>query len=222
MLNWIPRTIPEFTDHGILHSTNVLRNIIKIHENCVKFTQNEKYILAIASFVHDFGCLINRDRHNYLTLEMLDKGFVDIKEHVSYEEYNSLCQTILSHKKDYDLNLIFENLSKEINLKKICPLFRLADSSDIGKRRIAPKIYKILLEYNMLSEKSKKIWASHLSIEDIEYYDRDIEIYVNDLITSDFCLNDFKIDIDIINEYLEKTDQSLFNLKIIFVPKKSK
>lgn len=219
ILNWIPRTIPEFTDHGILHSTNVVKYLIKINENCTPFNQHEKFILSLASLLHDIGCLIDRDKHNYISVNMLENESSDLKCRINEEDFSSLCQVILSHKKDYDLRLIFEDRQDDVDLKKICPLFRLSDASDIGKKRISDKIFKLMKNYDMLSEKSKTIWESHLAINDIDYEKSTVHAYVNDLVKSEYCLNDFMSELDIINKYYKHINNPTLDLKVNYKKK---
>ena len=50
LLHYIPRGIPEFTNHGSLHTVNVLRYVDYLTKQYpLPFTKEEKFILALAT-----------------------------------------------------------------------------------------------------------------------------------------------------------------------------
>lgn len=201
---WIPRSIPNFTDHGILHTVNVIKNISKL-DNYTKLSEREKFILVLAAILHDIGCIIDRDLHNFHTVELLNRPeYSDFIDELTEDEALSLIQVILAHSKNYNLEIIIETLAEDIRLDLICPLFRLSDALDISTSRIQGVLFSILTDYNKLSEKSKKIWESHVAISDISVEGNKIIVETRDLFKNEYCLNDLLTEIVPINVHLLK------------------
>ena len=217
ILQWIPRSIPNHTDHGLLHATNVMTNIMKFDNNYVDFSEREKFILLLASIFHDIGCIINRKNHHFNSLEILERDeFKEFRDLLNEEEYISLQQVIVSHSRSYNLNIVIENPAEDIRLDLICPLFRLADSLDVGSSRIDMLVFKILRDYNLLNEKSNKIWESHTSILEVNIKKQEIIIETRDIFLNEYCLMNIIEEVDPINIYLEKKGYKKFHVKFVY------
>lgn len=223
LLQWIPRGIPEHTDHGVLHSINVLgyvNQLVRQYPVPNGFTEEEKYIMALAAILHDIGCIAGRENHNERTVRILSKPqFEFIRYLLGPVLYRALECVIISHSKQFDLNHIPDDPSPEIRLKIISSIFRIADVCDINALRIKKLLLDVLLEEKLLEPKSEEIWRSHLEIENIIIKENKIipKIYSKELANS--CLIDIKKDIDSVNPVLSYLGLPIFLLKPEIVEK---
>lgn len=219
ILAWIPSILPDFTDHGKLHSQNVLKNIHDIiHEYPRKFTENEKFLLVLSSKIHDIGCIYGRDNHEINSVKMVDEYFFpNMKEMGTELEIgltNCLKQVIISHVSDYDFRQIIDYPPDDVNLKLICPLFRLADGLDLNTKRVSPALFDILSKNHRLNEISESIWKSHLSVQNVSIKCTEITMWINDFAYSGYCINKMYKEIDIINNFFIDNNFPRFTLKI--------
>jgi len=215
LLSYIPRGIPGYTDHGILHSINVLgfiQDVVK--EYPVEFSEEERHLLALASVLHDIGCIVKREKHNQITLQLLDKNrFRFLRQMIGALNYGALRQVILAHSREFDFAEIPKDPSRKIRLKLICPIFRLADACDIGQSRVMNLLFEILVEEGLLDVKSKKIWESHLAIENVLLEGTTIKPRVYDLKLAKYCIDELKDELQLINDALSEIDNPFFLLK---------
>lgn len=214
LLHWIPRGIPEFTDHGVLHSTNVLRYVRDlVTEYEVKFHDEEKYLLALSALLHDIGCIAGREEHNLRTIEILTMPqFEFFRILIGPMFCRALEQIIISHSIEYDLNQIPADPSPEIRLKLISAIFRLADACDVSALRVKQLVFDVLNKEGKLEEKSIDIWRAHLEIENILIKGNKLIPNVYDLELAEYCLDDLKEEIDSVNPILTEMGLPAFEL----------
>lgn len=215
LLHWIPRGIPEHTDHGILHSTNVLRYIRDIsNEYPIKFKEEERFILALSAVLHDLGCLTGRENHNEKTLKILAKNQFDLLRFLLGSlHYRVLQQVIIAHSRSFYLNQISDDPSPDIRLKFISAIFRLADACDISSLRVKKLLLEILVEEDLLDKTSEKIWKSHLQIENILIKETKIKPQIYNKTLAKTCLDALEEEIDSVNGVLSENSFPIFTLE---------
>lgn len=223
LLHWIPRGIPEYTDHGILHSSNVLRNVRNlVTEYPVTFTEDEKYILALSAILHDIGCLIGRDSHNEKSIKILSKPqFETFRIEIGSLFYRALQVVIIAHSKNYDLNKIPADPSPDIRLKFISAIFRLADAIDVNALRVKELLLEILVDENLLDNASEAIWRSHLEIENILIEKNILKPQIYDITVAKHCLDELEKELSSINPILSKLNYPVFLLEPEIIEKDS-
>lgn len=214
LLHWIPRGIPEYTDHGVLHTRNVLRYVRDlVTEYSVEFFDEEKYLLALSAVLHDIGCIAGKEEHNRRSIEILSMPqFEFFRILIGPMFYRALEQIIISHSKNYDLSQIHADPSPEIRLKFISSIFRLADACDISALRVKQLVFDVLVKEEKLEKKSIDIWRSHLEIENILIIGNRIKANVYDLDLAKFCLNNLEEEIESINPILTEMGLPVFEL----------
>jgi len=167
LLHYMPRGIPEYTDHGVLHSQNLMTLLCGFVQNWAgePFTNEERYLLSLAVWLHDVGCLLGRERHNEKSVNLLrHPRFSYIDSLLSGDLQSCLKYIIISHVTDYDLKEVPKKpIHEKVRLRLVCATFRLVDGCDITDARTKPVLYDILKTYSLLEEGSIKYWESHLS-----------------------------------------------------------
>jgi len=81
ILNYLPRAIPDYTDHGVQHSNNLIRIFRNFLRNLQCFdlslSEEEKWLVCLAIWLHDVGCLVTKEqekeKHNLYSVEILQR-----------------------------------------------------------------------------------------------------------------------------------------------------
>jgi len=222
ILAYVSAVIPEFTDHGKLHSENVFRYVCEIIKNYpVELTEPEKKLLVLASKLHDIGCVYGRENHELHTIRILDEYYLTkLQQNLTMEEINCLKQIIISHVNDYNFNYIISNPIKNIRLNLLCPIFRLCDGLDLNIHRINDVLFNILKQREVLPENSMNIWLSHRAIQNISIKTTNITIWINNFIDSGYCINKLGSEIKEINSFLKDNNFPQFIMKVRTVDSK--
>ena len=200
LLFFVPRSIPEFTDHGVRHSERIeqiIRNLlIPICNKSVDTELNEYecFCLIASCWLHDLGCIISRENHGIRSAQI-------VNEHLSHlfrgiDNLEPYILKIISTHTDSDEDkkngtMSLSNLIDEVEIETIGPdiidktkikvkliasLFRLADACDICMDRAPSLVYKLIEED--LPEPSKKIWRAHLEITKISINSQKKAFYI--------------------------------------------
>lgn len=175
-----------YTNHGIRHSENVLTFLEKMQEICGKngFSLNEaeKLILECACWLHDIGCIRDRESHARHSVDIIrtlcEKGLLNlgiIKEQVEYVVY-------AHSKKGIKLEDVEEiqpitGIADKVRLRYICALFKLADECDITRLRAPRAVYEILKD--KLPADSKLWWLGHDNVINIDFLPEEGKILVH-------------------------------------------
>jgi hypothetical protein len=219
ILSWIPAVLPNYTDHGKLHTYNLLDNILKVlNQYPIKLEELEKKLLIVSAFLHDIGCILGRENHNFNSIKILNKYYkkwlIDEYSNLTIGEYNCIEQIIVSHSKKFDFNNIIDYPDTKIRLQLLCAIFRLCDALDYNSRRINNILYDVLINENILDEESNKIWLSHKSIQNIEIKETEIIIWINNFENPYYCVENLRDELEEINKLLKNNDCDQFKLTI--------
>jgi hypothetical protein len=167
LLHYLPGSEPSYTDHGVLHSQNLMRLLSNFLNNWTgtAFTNEEKYLLSLAVWLHDIGCLLGREKHNEKSVQLLNHPrFSFLDNFLNGDLKACLSNIIIAHASKYDLKKIPRTqINENVRLDLCCVTFRLIDGCDITDARTKPILYDILDSYHLISDESKPFWRCHLS-----------------------------------------------------------
>jgi exopolyphosphatase/pppGpp-phosphohydrolase len=221
LLNRVSQGVPEFTDHGIIHTNNVLNNVCNLIQEYpvpVKFTEDERFLLVLAAITHDIGCVVSRDNHDEKSVKILQsKHFKFLLEAIGDLNFSALIKIIKWHRKKQDLEALGQDPCNEIRLKLISAIFRLADACDMSRSRINRLVMDILLEEKQLPVESEAIWKAHLQVEKIKITCNKIQPQVYSLELSKYCLTELEKELEPINQVLTKLGLPQFILDPIVI-----
>lgn len=221
LLNRVSQGIPEFTDHGVIHTNNVLYNVcdlIKEYPIPVKFTEDERFLLSLAAITHDIGCVTGREEHGDKSAKMLRKPqFNFLLNNIGDLNFRALTKVIEWHSKKRDLETIGPDPCNEVRLKMIASIFRLADACDMSGARIKRLVMDILIEEKQLPADSEAIWKAHLQVEKIKINGNKIQPQVYNLELADYCLKEMTKELEPINRALTNLGLPSFILNPIVI-----
>jgi len=222
LLFYIPRAIPHYTDHGIIHSRNLLRLLSNFIENfrAVRtFSEEEKLLLCQAVWLHDVGCLLGREHHNENSLKILKHNrFTFLEDALGKDLFTCLKYVIVSHSSTYNLRKIpKEPIHHKVNLRLICAVFRLLDGCDVTFSRSRPVLFEILRTYNLIDDKSVPIWEAHINIFSVTFKNNHIFIDYEDPKKSKISIEHLKKDLNEINKIFEKEEFPQLDIKEVFL-----
>jgi metal-dependent HD superfamily phosphatase/phosphodiesterase len=184
LLQYVPRSIGDYTDHGASHSEELDRLVQLVVQMCnsknrkCNISPLEEYLLLCASWLHDIGNLRGREKHNETTCSLIKKlagkhiwGIIDgTKEYLSW-----IC---FAHSREVKLDKVKETveLKGTIKLRYLSALFRLIDASDMASRRAPTCVFEAIAD--QLSNESKQYWKTHQAISDVCFREDSQEILV--------------------------------------------
>ena len=169
LLPFIPRGLPVFQSHGILHSLAIIRIIHRIIQSPdIDLTLPEIFLLYMAAWFHDIGYLHpltiqNRGVHPAISAEMIQQD-PDIRSLITAEEFPILDTIIRYHDSHTDLTMIQETQSS-VRSSLLAALFRLADAVDLGTDRCPPEVFTLIKDG--LDEHSRRHWQAHQNVRGI-------------------------------------------------------
>jgi hypothetical protein len=142
------------------------------------FKTEEKYLLSLAVWLHDIGCLIEREKHNEKSVELLGHPrFSFLDNFLDGGLKACLSNIIIAHSSTYDLKKIPKTaIHENIRLDLCCATFRLLDGCDITDARTKPILYDILDSYHLINDVSQPFWKCHLSTIGAVFDGNDINI----------------------------------------------
>lgn len=158
-----------YTNHSRDHSRKLLAYIDEIIQICdlseINLNEVEKSILKCACWLHDLGCIYDRDNHADESLKVIEilceKGHLDLK--AVKDELKIVVQTHstvgLSNLDSVDSERKIKGYSNIIRLKLLCVLFKIADECHIDRLRAPEPLYDILKE--KMPDESKTWWVGH-------------------------------------------------------------
>jgi len=202
-LRFLPREIRTYPSHGYDHTRNIIKYIPDFLEKWgIRLNEIEIFLLYAAAWVHDIGCLVERDKHNMRSSEIIsrEKFFSSI---LTKEQLTSLKYIVEAHSSSncpYPINKVPKEWG-DVRLRFICSIFRIMDACDITDANCPSLVYKIIQP--TLGEESERHWKAHLNVEKLTFRHPYIAIYVDKIEECRFLIDHLYREIELI--------QSVFN-----------
>jgi hypothetical protein len=189
-LRFVPRKIRNYPSHGIDHSVNIIRLINSFTENWrIELNENERFILYVAAWLHDIGCIKDRDPHNLLSVEILlkDQNTCNYLNSMDGDLLKILRYVIESHSKThctYSLDDIPEKIGS-VRARLISAIFRLLDACEITKNKCPAQAFTEIKEDLKKGDgspdtKAIEFWEGHMNIDYLGFSKPNIDIFIND------------------------------------------
>ena len=176
-------------------------------------------ILALSAVTHDIGCIVNRKKHNEISVRILGRPcFNFLRTYIGPLIYRALTQTIVAHSSKYKLKNVPEDPCPEIRLSFICTIFRLADACDLSGSRVKGLLLQVLIDEKAIKKKSEDIWHSHLNVENINIVGTTIKLNYYNQRKAQYCLDCLEKELRPINAQLKRLQYPPF----VFQPRKVK
>jgi len=177
ILRFLPRGVPDFPSHGVDHSEKIVILINDfIEEWKPELSVKEIYLLYLAAWAHDIGCLNGREKHHIKSVELLKKTPV-FESLLGDEIFTDLKWIVVSHSSKY-LMVKVPKTCFGVRLKLVASIFRILDGCEMGSSKCPPIVYNLIDD---LHPESKKHWEAHLSIIGIKLSYPKIEIYTKNI-----------------------------------------
>jgi hypothetical protein len=198
-LRFIPRYIKNFPSHGLDHSINIIKLTNGFIENWnISVTEDEKYLLYLAAWLHDIGCICDREHHNETSFKILlqDESTCNSIKNVNTDALMQLKYVINSHSSSYDIEKVPEILNG-IRLKLICSIFRLLDACEICCTKCPKAVFGLIVPTLKDDPTAYSYWDGHMKIQSVTYKAPDIIILMRDSNeNSEKIVNNLKKEID--------------------------
>ncbi|NMB78029.1 MAG: hypothetical protein GYA23_02910 [Methanomicrobiales archaeon] len=161
----------------------------------VPLTENERFVLYAAAWLHDIGCIRDRDDHNMYSIDILlrDHDTCNYLDTIDSNLLRVLRYVIESHSKShcpYGIDEIPEKVGPA-RARLLAAIFRLMDACEITKYKCPPHVFaEIRGDLTKEDENKKRIpdtkaiefWEGHMSISYLGFNKPAIEIFINDAI----------------------------------------
>ncbi|MBI2938084.1 MAG: hypothetical protein HYY22_07760 [Thaumarchaeota archaeon] len=222
LLAYLPRGIPGYTDHGVIHSRNLLNLLVRFIENfgTSAVSSDEKFVLCLAIWLHDIGCLIDRKDHAQSSVKLLEHPrFNFLESMIGKDKLHCLKYVIKSHSSHYDLEeLPNEQICNNVNLRKVCVIFRLLDECDISYARANPVLFEILRDNGLLSESNLPHWEAHRSVIDVAFVGTDIILACEKKSLAKVLIKHFEKEVHKLDKILSHEGFGHLEVKIVELP----
>jgi hypothetical protein len=134
MLQFARAKLSEFTDHGPGHGLRVKSFATQL-SYVLDLTDPERHLLRAGALFHDIGNVVDRERHNIISQETVEKLTADGKLPFSpkgAELVGLLCRW---HRGEYDPTRMDTLRGEPIRTGLLASILRVADAMDIDHRR---------------------------------------------------------------------------------------
>jgi hypothetical protein len=134
MLQFARAKLSEFTDHGPSHGLRVKSFATQL-SYVLDLTDAERHLLRAGALFHDIGNVVDRERHNIVSQEAVEKLTADEKLPFSpkgAELVGLLCRW---HRRQYDPTRLDTLRGEPIRTGLLASILRVADAMDIDHRR---------------------------------------------------------------------------------------
>lgn len=244
LLYYLPRGIPDFTDHGERHSKRIEEmlneSIIPACNNSenpeIHLNDYECFCMIVSCWLHDIGCIISRNNHGLTSAKIVEDLLGEVFTAYGIEGLKSCITKIISTHTDtdddkengklsisdlieeIDVKVIENGTLKTVNIKirLIASLFRLADACDICANRAPSIVYKLIKE-TMNEEISKEFWLAHAEITKISINPEEhtFIIRVDNKNRAKKVTDKFRKDIEEIEQILNELKFTYTNVKVL-------
>lgn len=217
ILNSLPRAIPDYTDHGTIHSDNLMNLLCNFLGNfdTFPFSQEEKLLLCLCVHLHDIGCILGRADHNKKSVKLLKhRRFSFLEDMVGDDLLACLKYMVLSHSSDYDLESIpREPIHANVRHRLICAVFRLLDGCELSSARTKRVLYEILKTYKKIKPEDAKYWEAHLSTLSVVFNGNTIFVMSKNLRKTRTLIKHLRKDLKEINRVFEEEGFPQLNIE---------
>ncbi|NLZ30887.1 MAG: HD domain-containing protein [Methanomicrobiales archaeon] len=147
----------------------------------ISVTEDEKYLLYLAAWLHDIGCISDREHHNIASFQILlqDEGTCNSINYVNPSALMQLKYVINSHSSSYNIDSVPETMNG-VRLKLICSIFRLLDACEICCTKCPKAVFKVIAPTLKDDPAAYSYWDGHMRIQSVVYKDPDILILARD------------------------------------------
>lgn len=193
-LRFVSRQIRNFPSHGVDHSVRIIQLMNNFTENWnLELTENERFVLYAAAWLHDIGCIKERDDHNMYSVDILlrDHNTCNYLDTIDSNLLRVLRYVIESHSKShcpYDIDEIPIKVGP-VRARLLAAIFRLMDACEITKYKCPPHVFAEIRDDLITEDEEKKkipdsvaieFWEGHMSISYLGFNKPAIEIFIND------------------------------------------
>jgi hypothetical protein len=183
ILRFIPRTLKNYPSHGIDHTLNIIELTNKFLERWgISLRRDERFILYLAAWLHDIGCISTRKNHNRKSIELLEENqsLCTLLNSCDNEIFTNLCDVIRCHSKSNSKKNGIETVPKKrgkIRTQYLCAIFRLMDACEITKSKCPIEVFNAIKGSLETDTNAMEFWEGHINITDVIFKKPHIEIY---------------------------------------------
>lgn len=183
ILRFIPRTIKNYPSHGIDHTLNIIELTNKFIDRWeISLRRDERFILYLAAWLHDIGCIQVRKNHNRKSIELLEENqsLCTLLNNGDNEIFINLCDVIRCHSKSNSKKNGIETVPKKrgkIRIQYLCAIFRLMDACEITKSKCPIEVFNAIKHSFETDLTAMEFWEGHICITDVIFKKPYIEIY---------------------------------------------
>lgn len=187
-LRFVPRTLINFPSHGVDHSISIINLINNFHENWgANLISEEIYLLYSTAWLHDIGCIRDRNNHNEISVEIFlaDENICDSIREVNDRALTNITWIVKSHSSNFSIQDVPEEGGNGVRLQMISAIFRLIDSCEISYAKCPSTVFEeirknLVDKYGNPDKTALKYWRAHMSIRSILFKNPKIEIMAID------------------------------------------
>jgi hypothetical protein len=134
MLQFARAKLSEFTDHGPSHGLRVKSFATQL-SYVLGLTNAERHLLRAGALFHDIGNVVDRERHNIISQETVEKLTADGKLPFSLKGAELVGLLCRWHRRQYDPTRVDTLRGEPIRTGFLASILRVADAMDIDHRR---------------------------------------------------------------------------------------
>ena len=134
MLQFARARLSEFTDHGPNHALRVKSFATQL-SYVLNLTNTERHLLRAGALFHDIGNVVDRERHNVISQETVEKLTEDGKLPYSSKEAELVGLLCRWHRREFDPDRTDSLRGELIRTGLLASVLRVADAMDIDHRR---------------------------------------------------------------------------------------
>ncbi|MGA2934839.1 MAG: hypothetical protein ABSD81_06765 [Methanomicrobiales archaeon] len=211
-LIFLSRNLPDFSSHGIDHTIHIIDNLNEFIKNWeIELTQDEALLLYLAAWLHDIGCIVDREKHHEVSADLFLSNINLVKD-LTARYAICLKYIVKAHRARYPI----ESVPKEhenVRLRLISAIFRLMDACEICYPKCPKDVYEIIKD--SFGETARTIWIAHMNILSLKFTRPRIQISVNDIDKCQFIIDNVNHEIDTIRDTFLENDLPIPIVKTI-------
>jgi hypothetical protein len=155
----------------------------------IDLNENERFILYVAAWLHDIGCIRERTPHNLLSVEILlkDQNTCSYLNNIDNDLLKILRYIIESHSKThctYSIDEIPEKIGS-VRVRLVSAIFRLLDACEITKYKCPVQVFAEIKDDLKKGDgtpdtEAIEFWEGHMNIDYLGFSRPNIDIFIND------------------------------------------